>query len=259
MPRDRRAAFTLIELLVVIAVIAILAAILFPVFAQARDKARQATCLSNLRQIGLAQHLYLQDYDERLPDACSYGRAPAHFDSQLFTQVCGQDGITLATPIDTLLEAPQNPPRFIQDLLYPYVRNKQLWFCPSVGKDRHYVDDPKAPTLAYNGTSYLWNFQADPSLSQDPFSQRQPVRVSGMALAAIPNPSQAHILWDMPFLSPLQPCPGRNDMKPAHAKGVNVVYADTHAQFSPFGNHRTVGNPCAYDWAWEHGWEGFFE
>jgi prepilin-type N-terminal cleavage/methylation domain-containing protein/prepilin-type processing-associated H-X9-DG protein len=57
--------FTLIELLVVIAIIAILAAILFPVFAQARAKARQATCLSNLKQIGLAQMMYIQDYDER--------------------------------------------------------------------------------------------------------------------------------------------------------------------------------------------------
>ncbi len=61
---DRRDAFTLIELLIVIAIIAILAAILFPVFAQARAKARQASCLSNLKQIGLATMQYCQDYDE---------------------------------------------------------------------------------------------------------------------------------------------------------------------------------------------------
>src|SRR5947207_4989733 len=58
--------FTLIELLVVIAIIAMLAAILFPVFAQAREKARQATCQSNLKQIGLAAAMYTQDYDETL-------------------------------------------------------------------------------------------------------------------------------------------------------------------------------------------------
>src|SRR5579871_4500633 len=66
--RKRGAAgFTLIELLVVIAIIAILAAILFPVFAQAREKARQASCLSNSKQIGTALLMYVQDYDEQFP------------------------------------------------------------------------------------------------------------------------------------------------------------------------------------------------
>ncbi len=63
----KRSAFTLIELLVVIAIIAILAAILFPVFAQAREKARQITCVSNQKQIGTALLLYTQDYDETYP------------------------------------------------------------------------------------------------------------------------------------------------------------------------------------------------
>src|SRR5438067_179265 len=65
--RTARRGFTLIELLVVIAIIAILAAILFPVFAQAREKARQAGCTSNLKQISLATMMYLQDYDETYP------------------------------------------------------------------------------------------------------------------------------------------------------------------------------------------------
>jgi prepilin-type N-terminal cleavage/methylation domain-containing protein/prepilin-type processing-associated H-X9-DG protein len=68
MQRTARSAFTLIELLVVIAIIAILAAILFPVFAQARDKARMSACLSNMRQIGTALMVYVQDYDETFPN-----------------------------------------------------------------------------------------------------------------------------------------------------------------------------------------------
>src|SRR5438132_14163411 len=67
MHRAWKPAFTLIELLVVIAIIAILAAILFPVFAQARAKARQATCASNMRELGTAFMMYVQDYDERYP------------------------------------------------------------------------------------------------------------------------------------------------------------------------------------------------
>src|SRR5712692_8443545 len=70
--RPRIRAFTLIELLVVIAIIAILAAILFPVFAQAREKARSITCTSNLKELGLAWQMYIQDYDETCPFSAFY-------------------------------------------------------------------------------------------------------------------------------------------------------------------------------------------
>jgi len=75
-PDKTRSAFTLIELLVVIAIIAILAAILFPVFAQAREKARQASCLSNMKQIGLALNSYITDYDGTYPFSLSNGAGP---------------------------------------------------------------------------------------------------------------------------------------------------------------------------------------
>ena len=74
MLNNQRRGFTLIELLVVVAIIATLAAILFPVFAKARDKARQSTCQSNLKQIGLAIQAYVQDYDGYLPT--SYNNTP---------------------------------------------------------------------------------------------------------------------------------------------------------------------------------------
>jgi len=80
--RRNNAAFTLIELLVVIAIIAILAAILFPVFAQAREKARAITCISNLKQIGLGMMMYVQDYDETYPQNQYYSTVTNKYDDQ---------------------------------------------------------------------------------------------------------------------------------------------------------------------------------
>ncbi|MDX1935180.1 MAG: prepilin-type N-terminal cleavage/methylation domain-containing protein [Capsulimonadales bacterium] len=112
-----RKAFTLIELLVVIAIIAILAAILFPVFAKARDKARQTTDLSNMKQIVLGAMMYVQDYDEVLP-------SPAF-------RTCGQAqfGADEARPFGGPIWSRNW--RVWPEVIYPYVKNTQLFTSPN--------------------------------------------------------------------------------------------------------------------------------
>jgi prepilin-type N-terminal cleavage/methylation domain-containing protein len=115
-------AFTLIELLVVIAIIAILAAILFPVFAQARAAARQISCVSNTKQSNLGALMYAQDYDEMLPQldnngACIYGNNP-----------CAKPDWGDAGP-NTVMQG-----YMYWNVVQPYIKNNQLTYCPEAGK-----------------------------------------------------------------------------------------------------------------------------
>jgi prepilin-type N-terminal cleavage/methylation domain-containing protein len=110
----RRTAFTLIELLVVIAIIAILAAILFPVFAQAREKARQTSCASNLRQIALALRMYSQDYDERF---WASGQLPL----TMGEPAPAADGTNIVKMMGGGLNY----------FATPYIKNRQIFLCPS--------------------------------------------------------------------------------------------------------------------------------
>jgi prepilin-type processing-associated H-X9-DG protein len=208
--------------------------------------------------------MYLQDYDERIPACCSPGRIDSWVNGDQFGR-CRQDNITRATPLNTYLGPEQTPPRYIQELLHPYVKNAQLWFCPSVSKDRFGHDDPTLPTVGYKGTSYAWSHMADPTTSTDPnpFRNRSPKTISGLPVAAIPRPAEAPVLWDVPFWHAVkEPCLSL-DRGPAHAKGLNVLYADTHVRFSPFTGRLSPadGNTyhCWEDWWAEHNWEGYFE
>jgi prepilin-type N-terminal cleavage/methylation domain-containing protein/prepilin-type processing-associated H-X9-DG protein len=124
-----RRGFTLIELLVVIAIIAILAAILFPVFARAREKARQTSCLSNLKQLGLGLLMYSQDYDEQL--------APTYM----------------------WLQPPANWPLISwRPMVYPYIKNAQIFVCPS---DSGEGNDPSG--FQVGPTSYASNQEVMPA------------------------------------------------------------------------------------------------
>jgi prepilin-type N-terminal cleavage/methylation domain-containing protein/prepilin-type processing-associated H-X9-DG protein len=139
--RGQTAGFTLIELLVVIAIIAILAAILFPTFAKAREKARQINCVSNTKQLGLAFLQYIEDNDEVLP-LSGGGVTTVCSATQNGSWVLAQ-GITTATSACATAQLPVR-----NGSLYAYVKNEQVYKCPS---------DPLAnqKTLSYSMNTLL--------------------------------------------------------------------------------------------------------
>jgi prepilin-type N-terminal cleavage/methylation domain-containing protein/prepilin-type processing-associated H-X9-DG protein len=132
-----RRGFTLIELLVVIAIIAILAAILFPVFAKAREKARQSSCQSNIKQIMLATIQYMSDYDTRTP--LSTNASYVEINSGCCTGGGWSSNKNLAKPGPTRSD-------YVWMRLDPYIKNSQVWACPSMGN---------TVTYGVDSTSYL--------------------------------------------------------------------------------------------------------
>ncbi len=223
--RSVRRGFTLIELLVVIAIIAILAAILFPVFAKAREQARKTACLSNMKQIGLAMFMYAQDYDEVL--APRYG---------------GSD------PSDYEFVGTVGYQKTWKSLFVPYIKNKDVYRCPSNDAAQHGtlvnstnggpVENPDYPA---GYLMWLPNF-APPSIFLNGGSYPQP-------LAGLAYPAQeliiieSHYGWpDIgPYLSYCEPSgptcdansfPGASSWGSGHAKkSCNIVYLDSHAKW----------------------------
>ncbi len=154
---QRPHAFTLIELLVVIAIIAVLAAILFPVFAQAREKARQTACMSNLRQIGTAVLMYAQDYDETL----------------------------VAT------ELGDEPEYFWGDMITPYTHNRQILACPSALNKLQF----SAPVAGFpQGISREWSYNYAVNDVRD--TQGKRLGAAYQPLAAITKPSETLLIVD---------------------------------------------------------------
>ncbi len=237
---SRKSAFTLIELLVVIAIIAILAAILFPVFAQAREKARQTSCLSNMKQVGLGMLMYAQDYDENYPRADYW--LPTGTPSPINPRATGGFALRI------------NHYKW-QAWVIPYIKNSQVFQCPSRTRDQVAWD----VNGEYKGDGYAMNL----SISGRPFIGGENPSFIGGTLAGIQAPADTMVFMELPnqvgfsyitSSSTVYPAalreswaaylmPGGVPLKATapHSDGFTLAYADGHAKYM---NVRAFLNNC---------------
>lgn len=221
----RAGGFTLIELLVVIAIIAILAAVLFPVFATAREKARQTTCASNLKQIGIAFHQYTQDYDETTP----------------YTPYTG---VGTSTPCSW-----GYPTGYVLD---PYLKSGGVWRCPSDTTNSNYFVGVTSGTGGYSSGCGYWKLSYGYNFY---FMERCRQTLASPAAIAAPVPLQMNELntpaldgiffgdWDTGGNSWILDWPGTfpriegsanataQAVQRGHNFGGNVLYADSHVKW----------------------------
>jgi prepilin-type N-terminal cleavage/methylation domain-containing protein/prepilin-type processing-associated H-X9-DG protein len=196
----RHRGFTLIELLVVIAMIAILAAILFPVFAQTREKARQAQCMSNLKQMGMAFLMYAQDYDDTLPPV-------------------GQPASEKGKPCSML----------IGELLRPYQRANDVWRCLT-NRKAWGAYQVWAQTLRF-GPCSAERWQQETEISFVANVAVVAFGRSAVSLAEIEYPAETALTYDGIMTAPGGAC-GFLDVAidGRHHGGLNVVWVDGHVK-----------------------------
>ena len=232
--QNGRTGFTLIELLVVIAIIAILAAILFPVFAQAREKARQTSCLSNVKQLGTGYMMYLQDYDEVFPPHVTERTAPA------------------GTPDTAEARAPYS----YKTKLDPYVKNNQIYKCPSAlawpapqagkwfttdyGNNHNEANLVGANQRAWYVANPDFGFNETTAISSITFPAN--FIILGEAGRASGNSSRGG-MYPQPWAfddKALTDAQQQSRFLPRHNGGGNINYADGHAKFTrPEGTWRS--------------------
>jgi prepilin-type N-terminal cleavage/methylation domain-containing protein/prepilin-type processing-associated H-X9-DG protein len=231
-PRHGPTAFTLIELLVVIAIISILAAILFPVFSRVREKARQISCASNMRQLGLAAQQYTQDNDEFLP---------SNYDGDLgTTPPAVPTGGWMAY---TAKATDASKKVFYPELgsLYPYVKSVAVYVCP---------DDSAGQIL---GDSYAVN-SCTQSSSIVSSGTNKGYR-TGKALSAIGTPSSIMLyseedagfgstndaFLNLAFILAGQSKGSFDNLSARHTNGVNVTFVDGHVKYYPTSKVHALG------------------
>lgn len=211
----RRRGFTLIELLVVIAIIAILAAILFPVFAKAREKARSASCQSNLKQIMIAYLMYAQDYDETVMGMLYGNGAPGA-------------GCTTWWQQDSRLDA--------------YIKNRQVLVCPS------------GPSEVWISSNYGINYQFS-SNAQGKYPTLGCYSQGGVSLARPTVPAEIGVFGDANacpypgnrFFNGADMAPSYTEcgrMSTRHNDGLNVAYLDGHVKW--LQGQKAVNNPTLW-------------